>query len=350
MTRIVSILASPPRNKGQPLYPEDEHNGHDHVIAKIAKHLEDVCQRRANEHTLYRAWSVELVAHFLEKDARDKGNKPSTIQFIGHGSPGLLSLGHHWTGLYKDRPKGYTFNRHLVLDSNPYVHGVLRGRVEAGATVWLVGCAVGDQAAGEARYIARGPTLLFDLAQMWSCTVAAPTEYVTYRDFDERGLFRFRKLHTMKASGLRVFETKRRRPPPRSSLAPPPRFERVMAAPILNSIRPAPLSPPTPAAWANLCHRLPNVFLRKVDDDTFATLALAELRFAATWDGWPGDDKQCVAELIVNGQMLRLWRRAEPAKQVHLLADATALREVRRSTNAFLAPAIDRSIAPPELA
>lgn len=106
-------------------------------------------------------------------DKLPAANDADVIQIVGHAAPGRLLLGRTWTNVDEDANFVY------VLDSDPFRHGVLFGRVPKTANVHLLGCAL-----GEAGDIADGPTLIFDLARMWSNEVSAPVSLVNPQDFD----------------------------------------------------------------------------------------------------------------------------------------------------------------------
>jgi len=120
----------------------------------------------------------------------------------------MLALGYFWTGVSSNQAGTY------VLDSDLSSHSVLDGLIEPGATVSLVGCSIGEDRVGLAQ--CDGPTLIFDLARMWSCRVDAPVGPVGLDDFDETGRFRT----TSPATGACRVVTARDRSV--SSLPPPP--------------------------------------------------------------------------------------------------------------------------------
>lgn len=112
--------------------------------------------------------------------------KPRIIQIIGHGRPGQVSIGETYTGRYATSD----FKRYFSLDSNPINYGALFGAVTQDMEVWIIGCSAGETPPESQGFSVNGPTLLFDLAQMWNCTVRASTGLVDKTDFDASGLFR----------------------------------------------------------------------------------------------------------------------------------------------------------------
>lgn len=116
------------------------------------------------------------------------------IQLIGHGAPGLLSLGWTWTRTYSNSATGVVY----LLDSNPYSYDILSGYVDPAdhifkkllnpiTEVCLVGCYVATDK--PSLTVANGDTLMSDLAQMWGCKVSAATDLVTTATLDDSGLY-----------------------------------------------------------------------------------------------------------------------------------------------------------------
>jgi hypothetical protein len=227
MERVITVLAAPPQNM----------EGKDVVIEAIKAKID--CANRSGriKHTVLSAWSIEYLAYLLEQDKQSGHPPPSMIQIIGHGSSGMLSLGQHWTKRYKQRV-GESI-RHYVLDSDPRVYNALRNRVAPSTEVWLVGCSVGDDATRSVDSLALGPTLLFDLSQMWGCPVAAPASLVAAEDFNNDGLYSHPK-RMMRVEGLTISSpTERPLAPTPSSASPELEFKRIVSAPILDFGQPA---------------------------------------------------------------------------------------------------------------
>lgn len=189
MGRIVSIVAQNPKHEkpeSDNLCNQDEG---DLAIGTLMTNLRKT--HKPGKHDLYRASSVEALAFRLIED-KEKYGPPELIQIIGHGSPGMLSLGRYWTHHYASRGR----NRSIyVLDSSPYTYGVLDGKVDSSTCVYLIGCALGEESNTVRPYVADGPSLLFDLARMWSCEVSAPVRLITPDDFDPNtGVFNDEKV------------------------------------------------------------------------------------------------------------------------------------------------------------
>ena len=279
MTRTLTILASDPREP-----PEN-----DAAIAAV-KAVLDARTDKAN-HIVAEAPSVEQLTLRI-RDHSPPGAKPDRIQIIGHGSSGMLSLGYSWVERYSDGPQGLYY----VLDSNPWVHGVLAGIVAPATEVWLLGCAVGDGGAGPQTTVARGPTLLFDLAQMWGCTVSAPTGVISSKDFDLEGVF------TGPLASVQGFKfTQAVNPVPVIAAGPPlanlpVKFTRLRRAPILG---------PRSGVLTNfavsplLNEELRRLYRREVQLPPL--LALPEIVFDGQWQG-----AIALCEIIANGRLLRI--------------------------------------------
>jgi hypothetical protein len=127
--------------------------------------------------------TVRGVASRIE--AANEGGDVELVQIIGHGGPGILSLGSVWAHTYKEpRPFGSAY----VIDSNPYEYSMLEPFVGPKTRIALIGCWVGDDD-GPRTQIPDGTTLLFDLARMLGSPVMAALCTVQPRDFVD-GLFR----------------------------------------------------------------------------------------------------------------------------------------------------------------
>jgi len=120
---------------------------------------------------------LEIVHHLRRLEFQ-----PEVIQIIGHGSPGMLSLGYFWDSKYTDGDWGPFY----LLDSNPYAYGVLMYDVKPPTRVLLAGC---DLTADRASpMIADGRALVTDLHAMWGCDVLAADDLVGPENF-ESGMF-----------------------------------------------------------------------------------------------------------------------------------------------------------------
>lgn len=133
-----------------------------------------------------RAASVQEIRRIISKDNETHPNDPpELIQIIGHGEPGVLTLGAHWIRKRSMQVDNRTVV--LVLDSDPEFYGILVNMVAKSTKVWLLGCNVGATLQGST--VANGPTLVFDLGQLWSCEVSAPVIEVVPQDFDDQGRY-----------------------------------------------------------------------------------------------------------------------------------------------------------------
>lgn len=191
--KLLTILAAPPRGPGLaggeepktddlvgPFRPDDDGN---FAIETIVARLEQASKTCPGGHVLKRASTVSGIAK-AAKAAAIPPRRFETLQIVGHGMPGQVSLGFYWNGVYFDGGNFY------ALDSNPHAYGVLRSLVElTGVTqVRLIGCKVGSsESSGLAT---NGPTLLFSLGQLWKdgptpVTVLASDDIVSADNFDE---------------------------------------------------------------------------------------------------------------------------------------------------------------------
>jgi hypothetical protein len=104
------------------------------------------------------------------------------IQIIGHGCPGILSLGYYWSRVYQT--EGYEAQ---LLDSNPYAYQAVKGAFQVEPRqVFLVGCRVGSNQ--QTPLVARGKTLLTDLHHLWGVEVFGAVGSVEPHMFD-RGIY-----------------------------------------------------------------------------------------------------------------------------------------------------------------
>jgi hypothetical protein len=191
--QLLTILAEPPGGAGPagdeasehddfvaPFRPDDDGN---FAIETILARLAQASKTCPGGHVLKRASTVRGIAK-AAKAATIAPRRFETLQIVGHGMPGQVSLGFYWNGVYFDGRNFY------ALDSNPHAYGVLRSLVElTGVTqVRLIGCKVGSsESSGLAT---NGPTLLFSLGQLWKdcptpVTVLASDDLVSADNFDE---------------------------------------------------------------------------------------------------------------------------------------------------------------------
>jgi hypothetical protein len=148
------------------------------ALATVRARLEAAASVPANDHELIEVSSLGDIAARLRARPVQPGEH---LQLVGHGMPGMLALGYLWTGVYATTHDVY------ALDSNLFWHQMLDGLVDPNATVAIIGCAVGEDRVGPGQH--DGPTLVFDLARLWSCAVSAPVGTVTPDDFDDTGRY-----------------------------------------------------------------------------------------------------------------------------------------------------------------
>jgi hypothetical protein len=166
-SRVVTFIARPA--KGVSPIPPDG----DNAIEQIRKAIEPYVGIR----------EVSSLAE-IARELSELEFKPETVQFIGHGAPGSLSLGYFWDpSKYTDDDGGPFY----LLDSNPYAYGLLMSFVSAPTTVLLAGCNI-TSSTQPSPMIADGRALVSDLYAMWSCDVLAADDFVGPSDFD-RGVF-----------------------------------------------------------------------------------------------------------------------------------------------------------------
>lgn len=180
MGRVVTIVAVDP-HKPSPAADEGD-SGIRGVMTTLGK-------LHSSEYFLGRASVIQEIPKILAQAAVGRTDKPELIQIIGHGESGILSLGGHWTQQRTAKTAGGGIV-HYILDSDPYAYQVLLHSVAPPTKVWLLGCQVGGSLPGST--VADGPTLLFNLAQLWSCEVSAPVVSVNpLEDFDGGGRYRY---------------------------------------------------------------------------------------------------------------------------------------------------------------
>jgi hypothetical protein len=341
-------------------------DGGDPLIAKLREKIEAVPAQGPTKHKLLRASSVGALGRVVRDYARTdeaRAAPPSILQIVGHGMRGRLSVGFSWA---QRRQVAETRAYHL-LDSNPYAYDTLLWNMLDGEVmgqiqeVWLVGCAVGDDAPGltaDSRAVG-GPTLLFDLAQMWpSCTVAAPQSLVALGDFDGDGLYRDREgmlsikgwhFTAPKPKEAAVARMIFRAAPTKKE---PVVIERLVAAPAAAlapsrlrkplGVRKRPLSALRPQAVAGAAGDGPpvgvvfkDVFFREVKVEPL--LSLVELQFSATWGG-----KRWLAELLGNGRVLRLRASpSAPGEVHHFVATPSEADGIRQKAASILEPLLE---------
>jgi hypothetical protein len=230
MGRLITIVASRPASVPAPAadaLPSDA----ERAVTLVTRALQQTTEANPH-HTVDRACSVSEVADIL---GREQPTRDDIVQIVGHGSPGILSLGRVWTDKY-DGDEGV-----YCLDSDPYTYGRLDGCVPPGCTVWLIGCSVGEDR-DELSY--DGPTLVFGLSRMWSAVVGGAVGYVGPDDFDRDG--RFVAIPQGYAPGTSRLATARGRavsvgtPPPRtidtSAATRLPAIKRVVSMPALGRL------------------------------------------------------------------------------------------------------------------
>ena len=130
------------------------------------------------------ATSIEHLFHVLKDLPPPVAGQKRIIQVVGHGSPGRLSVGDTFdSGVSAGTD-------HHFLDSDPYVYGILEHLLQPADELWIIGCSVGEDPPPPKALVATGPVLVFDLSQMWGCTVKASTGIVHVSDFDPTGTFK----------------------------------------------------------------------------------------------------------------------------------------------------------------
>jgi hypothetical protein len=293
----VTILASDPR------HPPDT----DPVIEMVRAKLDTRVQAT---HEVFDASSVEELAGILRTVTDDPKHRPDLVQIVGHGLPGMLSLGYHWTGKYNDGPRG----PHYVLDSDPNVYGVLDKPMKPDAEVLLLGCAVGEGDEGPQPLMANGAALIFDLAQMWNCRVSAPAEWISAADFESDGTFSNDAKATFNSvKGVEFSRAHAQRPPVQGSIKPEMSFENLRWAIQGKTI-------PVPAKMSDELNRM---FDQRIERPEI--LATPEVIFDVTCDGAPA-----TAEMLANGRILRVRRNGEVQYVAVKPTDLSAVRQLVR--------------------
>jgi hypothetical protein len=172
MKKTLTILASPPKRQRAAL-TSFKRNSDLNEFRRFFRHIP-----REVHHLLYAA-SVESIRDQLRKlPARHQFH---TIQLVGHGSPGILSLGSTWIPKLEDWG-----SEALLLDGDPNIYCNLLGKqIPSIKRVLVLGCSVGADSTESPRSgLHDGPTLLFDLARLFGVPVSAPVDTISIQDFD----------------------------------------------------------------------------------------------------------------------------------------------------------------------
>lgn len=320
MVTTVTIMASDPAVRPRQPRSDPHPRGNprqDPVLELIRQKLDG--RDKAN-HQVFDAPSVEELGGVLAEVSADPDRRPDLVQIIGHGQPGMLSLGYHFTGRFNDGPRG----PYYVLDSDPNVYAVLDEPMKADAEVLLLGCSVGDGSVGPQPLVADGATLVFDLGRMWKCRVSAPAELISAADFDDQGNFKSRDL-LLSVKGLEF-------------TAPRPATNMASAAPrpsiLVTSVRWAMGGEPVEVS-ATSSTELAGIFNQEVQLP--AVLALPEVFFETTVDG-----QSLSAELIGNGRVLRV-NFSDGAR--HFSATPSELPRLRLLIRELLQPGYKPSVS-----
>lgn len=230
------------------------------------------------------------------------------FQIIGHGQPGQVSVGF----TYEERYQSTHPDRYFCLDSNPFSYSVLDSAVDKDMEVWIIGCSVGETPPESMGFSVNGPTLLFDLAQMWNCTVRASTGLVNEFDFDADGLFkdksRLVSVEKVTAGTLPApagYAWRVSRPPVVARLpagTPSPHhveLVRMKQAPTVRLSLPI-FQPVDLSSVPGTSQDLGNAYSRKLSPGLGPILATPEYVFDARLQGVQG-----TAEILLNGRLLR---------------------------------------------
>jgi len=325
MVTTVTILASAPANQLGPageagIQPAQAQR--DPIIDLIREKL----KKKASDHRVFDMASVEEVGMVLEDACASDNTKPDLVQIIGHGQPGMLSLGYHFTGRYSEGPRG----PYYVLDSDPDVYAVLDVPMKPDAEVVLLGCSVAEGSVGPQPLVADGATLVFDLAQMWNCRVSAPTELISADDFDAQGIFKDRG-RLLSVKGLEITEpAPGSRVPKTGASKPSIHFTSARCAMAGEAVQ----------VGDNVSNELDGIFDQEIELPD--SLALPEICFKVSSDG-----QEQSAELIGNGRVLRLKLGD---KLRHFEARSTELQRLRHLIRELLVPGHKPSVNAPYLA
>jgi hypothetical protein len=302
VAKTLMIVASPP-NGGAAA----SHDGNLAIPAVVGR-LQTAMANRPGTIALERAYSVKDLVRVLRAH---QAAPPSHVQIIGHGSPGVLSLGRHWTTDEVSADGQHVYS----LNSNPYHYGMLSQFLAPGTPVDLIGCSVA--ANSKTGPVARGSALLFDLADMWQTVVRAPLDIVRADDFsDVDGMFTGPLVSSLSIEAIAAPAA----PPPPAAL-PGVRdaveFRRLLDIPILGPLH-AVGGPAVQPAHASALGR---TFQRRVD--LSGLLALPEIVFEVRYQGasWP-------ASLIANGRLLRIEVEAQTVYLEAWAAGDTPIEDV----------------------
>jgi hypothetical protein len=279
VAKTLMIVATPPNGAAAA-----SHDGNLAIPAVIGR-LQTAMANRPGTIVLERAYSVKDLARVLRAH---QAAPPSHVQIIGHGSPGVLSLGRHWTS---DEMSGD--GQHVYsINSNPYHFGLLSQFVAPGTPVDLIGCSVA--ANSPTGPVARGSALLFDLADMWQTVVRAPLDIVRADDFsDVDGMFTGALVSSVSIEAIAAPQA-----PPPAALAGVPdavEFRRLLDIPLLGPLHAVGGGAVQPVHAT----ALGRTFQRRVE--LSALLALPEIVFEVAYQGTGRP-----AALIANGRLLRI--------------------------------------------
>lgn len=186
MGRVITIVACPRGWKDGE--EEKTEKGGIPVIKDIMKCLMGL-NLKEPDYVLRRACCVKKIAEHIDADFNEHRDRPELIQIIGHGEPGVVALASAWLDDANQLHNGD------MLDSDPHAYAPLKGKVVHPTKVWLLGCGVGSGASKT--MVANGPTLVFDLCQLWSppdhkpVHVSAPVVGVSSTDFCANGQYQF---------------------------------------------------------------------------------------------------------------------------------------------------------------
>jgi hypothetical protein len=267
-----------------------DHDNKDAALAAVREVLAKTTSKVAPVASIQELWD-EL--HKL-RNAADA----NLIQIIGHSTAGRMLLGRIATAVDSDAHYDY------VLDSNPYRYGTLLGQLPSNAKVWLLGCHLGDNG----NHVSDGPTLLFDLARLWSTDVCGPVALVNPQDFDTvTGIYKYpNRLCVAKNLSVTM-------PPP------PPPMARARAAPVGN-LKITKLPHLGALETPQRIERAGNVFTAKakVFADLFSSAIRTDLLLAAPEIEFTSTDGPVA--LIANGTILRVTSATGVR---HLVTDGT---------------------------
>lgn len=133
---------------------------------------------------LARAATILDVDSALSDAEVAAGDRPISVQIVGHGTSGQLLLGMTW--IAEDVARTYPF---YLIDTNPVALGFFRNHRGKLANLTLVGCHVGATGNPEIEDDAvNGRSLTFVLSELLQCHVDAPIDYVAATDFND-GLY-----------------------------------------------------------------------------------------------------------------------------------------------------------------